>query len=101
MALINLKDLLNHAKEHKYAVGAFNMTNIDFIDTVVGAAVEQNSPLILQLAEVHFRYLNLEHIAPAIIRAASEVQAYPFVSILTMAKNLRPSSGRSGQDLHQ
>ncbi len=73
MALINLKDLLNHAKQHKYAVGAFNMTNIDFLDTVIGAAVEQNSPLILQLAEVHFRYLNLEHIAPAIIRAASEV----------------------------
>ena len=73
MALISLKDLLNHAREHKYAVGAFNMTNIDFVDTVIEAAVEQNSPLILQLAEVHFRYLNLEHIAPAIIRAAKDV----------------------------
>jgi len=44
MALINLKDLLKHAKENKYAVGSFNVTNLDFIDTLIDAAVEENSP---------------------------------------------------------
>jgi fructose-bisphosphate aldolase class II len=73
MALINLKDLLAHAKENKYAVGAFNVTNLDFIDHILDAAVEANSPVILQVAEVHFRYLNLEDIAPALVSAAQKV----------------------------
>ena len=72
MALINMKDLLTHAKENKYAVGAFNVTNIDLIDHILDAAVESNSPVILQLAEVHFRYLNLEDIAPALVSAANK-----------------------------
>lgn len=74
MALINLRDLLNHASKKKYAVGAFNVTSINFIDPIIEAAIESDSPVILQLAEVHFRYLNLEHIAPAIIKAAKEVE---------------------------
>jgi fructose-bisphosphate aldolase, class II len=73
MSLINLKDLLNHASKNKYAVGAFNVTSINFIDPIIEAAIQSNSPVILALAEVHFRYLNLEHITPAIIRAAKEV----------------------------
>ena len=74
MALINLKDLLSHAKQNKYGVGAFNITNFDFIDPILDAAVSENSPIILQLAEVHFRYLNLEEIAPAIISAARKAE---------------------------
>ncbi len=73
MALINLKDLLAHARENKYAVGAFNITNLDLIDTLIDAAVEENSPIIMQIAEVHFRYLNFEEIGPAIINAADKV----------------------------
>jgi fructose-bisphosphate aldolase class II len=73
MALINMKDLLVHAQQNKYAVGAFNITNFDFIDYILDAAVESNSPVILQLAEAHFRYLNLEDIAPAVISAAKNV----------------------------
>ncbi len=74
MALINLKDLLNHARENKYAVGAFNITNLDLIDTLIDAAIEENSPIILQVAEVHFKYLNFEEIGPAIINAAKKVR---------------------------
>lgn len=73
MALINLKDLLSHAKQNKYAVGAFNVTNFDFIDPILDAAVSENSPIILQVAEVHFRYLDLEEAAPAIMGAARKV----------------------------
>lgn len=73
MALINLSDLLKHAQQNKYAVGAFNITNLDFIDHILGAAITSNSPVILQLAEVHFRYLNLEDIAPVLISAAKKV----------------------------
>lgn len=73
MALINLKDLLVHAKENRYAVGAFNITNLGIIDYIVDAAVEERSPVILQVAEVHFKYFNFEDIAPAIINSAKKV----------------------------
>jgi fructose-bisphosphate aldolase class II len=86
MSLINLKDLLNHASKNQYAVGAFNVTSINFIDPIIEAAIQSNSPVIMQLAEVHFRYLNLEHIAPAIIRAAKEV-AVPVCINLDHGKN--------------
>jgi len=68
-----MRDLLAHAQQNKYAVGAFNITNLDFINHILDAAVESNSPVILQLAEVHFKYLNLEDIAPILIGAAKKV----------------------------
>ncbi|MBM3709872.1 MAG: class II fructose-bisphosphate aldolase [Actinobacteria bacterium] len=73
MALISLKDLLKHARQNKYAVGAFNVTNLGLIDTFIDAAVEQRSPIIMQIAEAHLRYVDLEHIAPIIINAAKNV----------------------------
>lgn len=73
MSLINLKDLLNNAKQNKYAVGAFNITNLASIDYIVDAAKEQQSPIILQVAEIHLKYFALEDIAPAIIGAAKKV----------------------------
>ena len=45
MALINLKDLLNHASKKRYAVGAFNVTSMTFIDPIIEAAIESNSPV--------------------------------------------------------
>jgi fructose-bisphosphate aldolase class II len=73
MSLISLKDLLNHARENRYAVGAFNVTNLGLIDTLIDAAVEQRSPLIMQIAEVHLRYVDLEHVAPIIVNAAKNI----------------------------
>ncbi|MBC7333627.1 MAG: class II fructose-bisphosphate aldolase [Actinobacteria bacterium] len=73
MALINLKDLLTHARKNKYAVGAFNITNLSLVEYLIDAALEERSPIILQVAEVHFRYLNLEEIAPFIISSAKKV----------------------------
>ncbi|MCG9479128.1 MAG: class II fructose-bisphosphate aldolase family protein [Actinomycetia bacterium] len=74
MALINLNDLLTHAKQNKYAVGAFNITNLDLIDTLIDSALEESSPIIMQVAEVHFKYLNFEEIGPAITHAADKVR---------------------------
>lgn len=81
MGLINLKDLLNNAKQNKYAVGAFAITNMDFIDTLIDCAIEKNSPIILLLAEVHFKYLDIERVAPVIIDAAKKVNIPVCISL--------------------
>lgn len=88
MALINLKDLLCHARENRYAVGAFNITNLNFIDYLIDAAYEEKSPIILQVAEAHFRYLNFEEIAPAIINSAKKVNI-PICVHLDHGKSLK------------
>jgi fructose-bisphosphate aldolase class II len=66
MSLVDLKTLLGHADANGYAVGAFNVINLDFLEAVVGAAETRRSPVILNIAEVHFKYVNLENICPAI-----------------------------------
>lgn len=81
MSLINLKDLLNNAKQNKYAVGAFAITNMDFVDTLIDCALEKNSPIILLLAEVHFKYLDIEKVAPVIVDAAKKVNVPVCISL--------------------
>ena len=78
MALVDLKTVLGHAAANRYAVGAFNVVNLDFLEAVVKAAEAKRSPVILNIAEVHFPYVTLEHICPA-IRAIAETASVPLV----------------------
>jgi len=50
MALISSKEILQKAKEGKYAVGAFNVNNMEIIQGIVEAAQEENAPVILQVS---------------------------------------------------
>lgn len=45
--LVNTKDMLIKARKEEYAVPAFNIHNLETIQTVVEAAVEMKSPVIL------------------------------------------------------
>lgn len=48
MALISLRQLLDHAAEHGYGVPAFNANNLEQLLAIMGAAAETNSPVIIQ-----------------------------------------------------
>ena len=54
MPLVNMKELLNHAHRNGYAVGAFDLVNLDFVTGVMEAAEQTASPVILSLAEAVF-----------------------------------------------
>ena len=47
MALVNSKDLLNHAYNHHYAVGAFKIDDLKILRAVIEAADSSRSPVIL------------------------------------------------------
>ncbi|MBN1291321.1 MAG: class II fructose-bisphosphate aldolase [Candidatus Latescibacteria bacterium] len=66
MSLVNTIDLLRHAEEHSYAIGAFNVVSLEFLNGILEAAEEMRSPVILNIAEVHFDYVEIEEIYPAI-----------------------------------
>lgn len=70
MPLVTLNEIMNPAKSNRYAVGMFNVLNLEMIRGVVAAAEVANSPAILAVAEVHLPFGSMEELAPAVIRAA-------------------------------
>ncbi len=57
MALVNAKEMLVKATEDKYAVGAFNITNLIQMEAVVEAAVNKKAPLIIQTSVTPSKFL--------------------------------------------
>lgn len=70
MALVTMREILEDAKKRRYAVGAFNVLNIESLQGILEAAVELKSPVIVNIAEVHFKYVDMEAMAPVVQRAA-------------------------------
>lgn len=70
MAMVNMKDLLSHAYNNRYAVGAFEVVNLDFLQAVVDAAEKSRSPVVLNIVEPHFDLYDHELLLAAVVRAA-------------------------------
>lgn len=70
MALVHMADMLNHAYRHSYAVGAFGVVTLDFLEAIIRAAENFRAPVILNLTESHFDYYDFDLLAPAVVAAA-------------------------------
>lgn len=70
MALVQMRDLLYHAYLNQYAVGAFDLVSLDFLEAVVTAAEESRAAVILSIAEPHFEHYDAELMLAAVERAA-------------------------------
>lgn len=57
MALVNMVNMLTKAKEGKYAVGQFNINNLEWTKTILLTAQEQSSPVILGVSEGAAKYM--------------------------------------------
>lgn len=66
MALVTLKTLLSKAYQKGYAVGAFNIIDLTFLEAIIIAARRTASPVVLNIAEVHFPFVKMEHIVPVV-----------------------------------
>lgn len=70
MPLVNMNDMLYHAYDNNYAVGAFDLVSLDFLEAVIDAAENCRSAVILSIAEPHFAHYDFELLLPAIEAAA-------------------------------
>jgi len=70
MPLVNMRDMLYHAYENNYAVGAFDLVSLDFLEAVIDAAEDCRSAVILSVAEPHFAHYDFELLLPAVEAAA-------------------------------
>lgn len=61
--LVTGKEILEHAHKHNYAVGAFNVNNMEIVQAIIEAAEETNSPVILQASQGGIKYAGIEYIA--------------------------------------
>jgi fructose-bisphosphate aldolase, class II len=57
MPLVSMTDMLNKAKAEGYAVGQFNLNNLEFTQAILQAAEEEKSPVILGVSEGAGRYM--------------------------------------------
>lgn len=70
MPLVTTKDMFKKAYEGGYAVGAFNVNNMEMIQAIVEAANECRSPVILQVSAGARKYANpvyLRHLVQAAV----------------------------------
>ncbi|CAH0345054.1 class II fructose-bisphosphate aldolase [Bacillus sp. CECT 9360] len=57
MPLVSMKDMLNKALEGKYAVGQFNINNLEWTQAILAAAEQEKSPVILGVSEGAARHM--------------------------------------------
>lgn len=78
MALVSSKELLLKAQKEQYAIGAFNVENMEMVQAVVAAAEELQSPVILQTTPSTIKYADLEYFY-ANAKTAAEKATVPVV----------------------
>jgi len=65
------KEILSAADKGGYAVGAFNVNNLEIVQAVIEAAVEEKSPVIIQTSEGAIEYAGIDFLM-ALIRVAAQ-----------------------------
>jgi len=76
MAIVNAKEMMLKATAEKYAIGAFNCTNLIQMEAVVEAAIELKAPLILQASVAPSKFLKPRVVA-AIYKTLAESAPIP------------------------
>ena len=78
MPLVTTKDMFEKSMKEHFAIGAFNINNMEIIQGIVDAAAEQNSPVILQASSSAIKYARVPYLKK-MIEAALEEHDIPVV----------------------
>ena len=79
MALVSMRELLDHAAENRYGIPAFNVNNLEQVQAVMEAAKEVGAPVILQASAGARKYAGEAFIKHLILAA---VEAYPYIPLV-------------------
>jgi len=74
--LVSGREILQAARDGGYAVGAFNLNNMEIVQAIVEAAEEERSPVIIQASQGALKYAGIEYIA-GLARIAAEKATVP------------------------
>lgn len=76
MSIVNAREIMLEAAEGKYAVGAFNITNLIQMEAVVETAIEKKAPLIIQTSVTPSKFLGKD-VLVSIYRTLAESAPIP------------------------
>ncbi len=79
MALVSLRQILDHAAEHDYGVPAFNVNNLEQIQAIMEAAEETQSPVILQASAGARSYAGEPYLRHMVLAA---VESHPDIPVV-------------------
>lgn len=72
MPLVSMKEMLEVAKEKGYAVGQFNLNNLEYAQAILQAAEEEKSPVILGVSSGAAKYMGGFKVTVAMVKALME-----------------------------
>ncbi len=76
MPLVTTDDMFKKAMKGKYAIGAFNINNMEFVQGITDAANELKSPVILQASPSAIKYARIDYLIK-MVEAAVETTDIP------------------------
>lgn len=76
MPLEYLSRMYERANRENYAIGQFNVSNLEFVQAAVGAAVELNAPVILATSSSAIKYAGIETLV-AMVRSVADRAPVP------------------------
>jgi len=79
MALVSLRQVLDHAAEHGYGVPAFNVNNLEQIHAIMEGAQQTQSPVILQASAGARKYAGEPYLRHMVLAA---VEAHPDIPVV-------------------
>ncbi len=79
MALVNTKKMFEMAYKNGYAIGAFNVNNMEMTQGIVEAVAQEKSPLILQVSRGARKYAGISYLRAIIDTAVTENPDIPIV----------------------
>lgn len=88
MSLVSMKQVLDHAQENKYGVGAFNVNNMEQVQAIMLAASKTKSPVIIQASRGALKYTNFVYLKHLMMAAVEDNPEIPVVMHLDHGDNL-------------
>lgn len=74
MPLVTLREVLPRARRDGYAIGAFNVDNLELVRAVIEAAEEENAPVIVEIGERELRKIGIPFFAALASKRAAKSQ---------------------------
>ena len=76
MPLVTTKEMFEKSMKEHFAIGAFNINNMEFIQAITDAAEESKSPVILQVSSSAIKYARINYLIK-MVEAAVETTTIP------------------------
>lgn len=77
MPLVTTKEMFEKSMKEHYAIGAFNVNNMEIIQGIMDAAKEENSPVILQASAGAIKYARINYLMKMVEAAVEEAPEIP------------------------